>query len=1122
MIDQSLLSEFIVESNEHLDEMEMSLLRLEQMPDDKSIYDDIFRNIHSIKGGAQYLELEKVSGLTHCMEDLLVPLRDGERESSIEDVDLLIDGRDRLASLLKELEEHQVESSEISDLVNRLNVVLGSDDSGKNEIFQELIFIETESDEELFSVFIENIKAKHAALTVLVDAADQAIEGKYLDDCIDYLDNLRSSAKYMGYDVMTEFMADWLGSITDKISRDQDITAEFMRYRLDHLARAISGSSQIDEGQDEPLPVSQAEAVSSQDDEQTKEQEMNVTPGATELVTQSIEPEEESLDVDLELLPDFLVESYEHLEEVERLLLDLEQSPDDVDTMNGIFRLFHSIKGGAQFVGLVRVSKLAHRMEDYLDLLRSGKRQSSSEVVDLFIEGRDRLHQLLSELEEQEKEITPVNDLIAKIDEHISSDNVSADRPEAEEIISEPAPPSLPSAETTNNTSVAGELRDIVASDEEQDKELFDIYAKHHHEQLSLIQNGLQSAASSSNTELRDRLVEAVNKLRNSAAYMGYEDQVAFYDQWQQGIQQHLSDKDNEVAIDYGFMQPFIDRAVTIVPSSDLAISTVAELPSTTTSDDLRSSAVDEADEEELEEALLDRLSDALDGSVQLTDESETVETLHEVLEEILHGADVADDSDKPDVVTSTPAEESKIEDQTPIKKEAVKDTKPSRQGTAGKGGSAFKKSVRVDSEKIDSLMNQVGELVVDRSYFFQLFTEMRALQSYLKDSVGLGQKDLKQIRGYLFKLGEAIASLSRTSNELQEGVMKIRMLPIAQLFNRYPRLVHDLTRKSNKQVNLEVKGEDTELDKMVVEELSDPLVHMIRNAIDHGIESPKDRIKVGKPEAGTLLLEAYQESNHIVIEVTDDGKGIDTQSIRRKALNKGLYSEQELDRMSDKEIMWLVMSAGFSTADTISDTSGRGVGMDVVKKNIEKLNGTIEIDSILGEQTQVRLKIPLTLAIISALQIQVKGSLFTIPLANVEETLRISASETTLIEGTEVIHLRGQTLPIFRLASLFNLGQDKFEDEFFIVVASAGLQKVGLVVDELIGQSEVVIKPLVDYLQEKSGFSGATIMGDGRISLILDIYELINMTAQGQVKRHQNRMPVRQADEQQPPAQIH
>ena len=334
---------------------------------------------------------------------------------------------------------------------------------------------------------------------------------------------------------------------------------------------------------------------------------------------------------------------------------------------------------------------------------------------------------------------------------------------------------------------------------------------------------------------------------------------------------------------------------------------------------------------------------------------------------------------------------------------------------------------------------------------------------------------------------------------------MKVRMLPIAQIFNRYPRLVHDLAHTHSKKVQLEIRGEETELDKMIIEEISDPLIHMIRNAIGHGLETAEERKSVGKPETGTLVLEAYHESNHIVIEVTDDGRGIDTERIKAKAEDMALFSKDELNRMSRDDLIRFIMMPGFSTAKEINSTSGRGVGMDVVKKNIEKLNGTIEVESKLGVETRIRLKIPLTLAIIQALLVRVGGDSFTIPLANVEETLRVFASEISIMEDTEVMYLRGKTLPIFRLATLFNLksSQNVGETDFFVVVVNTGNQRIGIMVDDLLGQEEVVIKPLADYLHENNCFSGATIIGDGRISLILDVYELINMTTEKQIKKH-------------------
>lgn len=437
---------------------------------------------------------------------------------------------------------------------------------------------------------------------------------------------------------------------------------------------------------------------------------------------------------------------------------------------------------------------------------------------------------------------------------------------------------------------------------------------------------------------------------------------------------------------------------------------------------------------------------------------------------------------------------------------------KPEKAKKREPGEKTIKSSLRVDASKIDSLMNQVGELVVSRAWFSQLHTEMRGLQSQLRGR--LDQREMKPVKALAFRISEATTALGRVANDLQEGVMKVRMLPIAQLFNRYPRLVRDLTHDIDKSVKLEIVGEDTELDKMVIEEIGDPMIHIIRNAVDHGCEEVSERLAVGKPEECTLKLESYHESNHVVIEVSDDGRGIDTERIKEKALEKNLFSQDELDRMTHRELMSIIMKPGFSTAAEISETSGRGVGMDVVKENIEKLNGTIEIDSQVGEGTRFRIKIPLTLAIIQALLVRVGKEIFTIPLAAVEETLRIFENEITWMEGLEVIHLRDYTLPLLRLSSIFNIESESANSKkFFVVVVNSGMRNVGLVVDVLIGQEEVVIKPLVDYLQESSGFSGATILGDGRISLILDIYELINLSIGMQIRRNKQPMAMKMPD---------
>ncbi len=406
-----------------------------------------------------------------------------------------------------------------------------------------------------------------------------------------------------------------------------------------------------------------------------------------------------------------------------------------------------------------------------------------------------------------------------------------------------------------------------------------------------------------------------------------------------------------------------------------------------------------------------------------------------------------------------------------------------------------LKQSIRVDAAKIDVLMNQVGELVVSRSGFMQLINDMRELQFFLKQTQKLDQKEMHWVKEITNRISDATASFGRVTSDLQENVMKVRMLPIAQLFSRYPRLVHDLVKGTQKKVSLEIHGEETELDKMVIEQIADPLVHIIRNAVDHGIEDVAERQQKGKAEEGTLRLEAFHESNYVVIEISDDGRGIDANQIKNSAIKGGFANLEEVESMGEQELLTLIMRPGFSTAKAVTHTSGRGVGMDVVKDNIEKLNGTIDIVSTIGAGVTFRIKIPLTLAIIPALLVRVASELFTIPLPSVDETLRVSRDEISTIEGLEVFYVRDNAIPLIRLSRVFKMASSNDDqDEHFVVVVNTGAKQVGLVVDELRSRQEVVIKPLEDYLQEKSGFSGATILGDGSISLIIDVSELIQL----------------------------
>jgi two-component system chemotaxis sensor kinase CheA len=356
-----------------------------------------------------------------------------------------------------------------------------------------------------------------------------------------------------------------------------------------------------------------------------------------------------------------------------------------------------------------------------------------------------------------------------------------------------------------------------------------------------------------------------------------------------------------------------------------------------------------------------------------------------------------------------------------------------------------------------------------------------------------LGKKELQIVKDFSLKVGEASLSLGRIANDIQEGVMKLRMLPIGQLFNRMPRLIRDLSRRVGKVVALEVRGGDTEVDKRVIEQIYNPLVHLIRNAVDHGIEDKDTRRKLGKKEEGMISLSAYSQGNQVVIDVEDDGAGINSKAVLERAVESRLIDAQDAKGLTAPDIQNFLFIPGFSTSKRVTRTSGRGVGMDVVKKDVEKINGHVEIESEESTGTRISIRIPLTLAIIQTLLIRTQKHVFAIPLTSVREILQVASSEITTIEGFEVIKFRDETIPILRIDQVFRLKDyDKSKAPRFLVLAMAGLKTVGLMVEELIGEQDVVIKPLAEHVCESRGLAGSTILGDGTIALVLDVTEMV------------------------------
>ncbi|MEN4010530.1 MAG: chemotaxis protein CheA [Chloroflexota bacterium] len=455
-------------------------------------------------------------------------------------------------------------------------------------------------------------------------------------------------------------------------------------------------------------------------------------------------------------------------------------------------------------------------------------------------------------------------------------------------------------------------------------------------------------------------------------------------------------------------------------------------------------------------------------------------EKVHEKLSQVSEVEHIqvgkADELNPPPAQTAQPsAAEKKAGSAAPAEVAAS----PRAKSTAG-GVKNSEMTVRTSVERLDNLMNLVGELITDRNHLFQV---RNRLESETRNNQ------------LVENLAETVAHLSRITDQLQEEVMRIRMLPIGNLLHKFPRMVRDMSQKAGKLVDVVIHGEDTELDRSVIEEINDPLIHLVRNAIDHGIETPEDRRACGKAERGKITLDARHEQGRIIVTVSDDGRGIDPNELRKKVIKKGLMTAEEAAGLSDEQAVDLIFLPGFSTAEKVTDISGRGVGMDIVQTNIQRVNGTIHIETVLGRGTTFQIVLPLTLAIVPTLLVRVGTAIFAIPLVTVLETLRLSASDIKTIRQKPVTMLRGSVLPLVHLRELYALnGNEPQPKRLFAVVIQSGKQRVGLVVDAFMGEEEVVVKSLGKFVGEVAGISSAAILGNGSITLIVDVPELLRI----------------------------
>ncbi|MGJ7473765.1 chemotaxis protein CheA [Pseudomonas fulva] len=737
-----------------------------------------------------------------------------------------------------------------------------------------------------------------------------------------------------------------------------------------------------------------------------------------------------SFGADEEILQDFLVEAGEILEQLSEQLVELESRPDDADLLNAIFRGFHTVKGGAGFLQLNELVECCHIAENVFDVLRKGERRVDAELMDVVLEALDAVNGMFAQVRER-SEVTPATpELLAALAR--LAEPGSADAAPAAPVPVEPA--------SVQQAPQATEA-DITDSEFEQLLDSLDAVKA----QAAAAEQMPAEPVSGQGDDITDAEFESLLDQLHGKGQFSAEVTAQPVAAAAEPVSDEITDAEFESLLDQLHGKGTFQADA--LPAAKAA--TPVEPAPATTGDDIS--------EHEFE-ALLDQLhgKGKFNGDVAGVQAPASVQAAAPAKVEAPAvsrpaGAAAPAAAPKPAAAPRAPA--------ASADKHAVSEAET---------------TVRVDTARLDEIMNMVGELVLVRNRLVRL---------------GLNSGDEA--------MSKAVSNLDVVTADLQTAVMKTRMQPIKKVFGRFPRLVRDLARQLKKEINLELVGEETDLDKNLVEALADPLVHLVRNAVDHGVEMPDEREAAGKARTGRVVLSAEQEGDHILLSISDDGKGMDPNVLRAKAVEKGLMDKDAADRLSESDCYNLIFAPGFSTKTEISDVSGRGVGMDVVKTKISQLNGSINIYSAKGQGSKIVIKVPLTLAIMPTLMVMLGNQAFAFPLVNVNEIFHLDLSRTNVVDGQEVVIVRDKALPLFYLKRWLVQGQVHEEQhEGHVVILSVGTQRIGFVVDQLVGQEEVVIKPLGKMLQGTPGMSGATITGDGRIALILDVPSMLKRYA--------------------------
>lgn len=782
-----------------------------------------------------------------------------------------------------------------------------------------------------------------------------------------------------------------------------------------------------------------------------------------------------------ELLKDFFTEAEQQVENLESNILVIENDPTNHEAIDEIFRAAHTLKGGSATVEMTELSTFTHAVEDVLDEIRSDRVQATEPVVDVLLSSIDTIKAMLESRANgsvYQDDVTPLLERLRAFIPEKADKKAKKSAP----VQAAPAPAPAPVQAAPQAPAQSGGEVPVLSDDEyaelsqvcEEGQKLWCVTVAFDESNPMNSVGGIQVFAALKACGSVLKTVPDFDAL--------YEDE--FYPIVKYYLASNSSSEDIE---DVAFL-------------SDVTLSTDAQVV-------------------EPESAVKSKpaVSPVQSAPVQAAPVQSAPEPVETVVQK--------------EEVQAPAASETEVKPQETKKTEAKAPAKGApATGTHIQQGSVL----RVDSKRIDYLLNLVSETVITKAAFNQTASQMSDIQvqfqaidaayrekirrmfdqlpQYLEEiQTGVSIKEIKtnitqefgdvvnyfdtfesQLKNLSVKFRSSTQNLGRIAGELQEGVMKIRMVPINQIFSRFPRVVRDLQRDLNKKVNLVIEGEDTELDKTVIDDLLDPVMHCVRNSVDHGIETPEVRVAAGKPEEGTLLLKASNEGNQIIIDIADDGAGINVEKVKQKAISKGLIHPNKI--ISDQEAYQLIFMPGFSTADKISNVSGRGVGLDVVKTMIEKLNGTVSVTSEAGKGTKFSIRLPLTLAIIQGLLVRVGKEVYSIPIASVIESQRVKTEDISTIDNYEVLNVRNEVISILRLSRLFNIKETTQSDYSFVVIVGSEEKKIGVMVDSLIGEEDVVIKPLRDQFTNSPGIAGASVLGDGSVSLIIDVRQLLEL----------------------------